>query len=196
VGGSNTDSYHIAYIEAAVQLLRFLGFTRIVVYASKVQFDYLKELGATEYIDRGEVPLEKLVVTPPVKVVYDASPVLAGALNAAYDSVVDGGKVTTVRPQAQTDRESRGITVVRCAGLYAGPDVLPPIGDPAHYPGVPEHTSFGKLMIEELPKMIEQGAVVVCVSFECPCLRLTHASQTGSKSCPTGLQASLMPWSG
>ncbi|KAJ7895497.1 GroES-like protein [Mycena olivaceomarginata] len=128
----------------AVQLLKFLGFTRIVVYASKVQFDYLKELGATEYIDRGEVPLEKLVVTPPVKVVYDASPVLAGALNAAYDSVVDGGKVTTVRPQAQTDRESRGITVVRCAGLYAGPD----------------HTSFGKLMIEELPKMIEQGALV------------------------------------
>ncbi|KAJ7362297.1 hypothetical protein DFH08DRAFT_840657 [Mycena albidolilacea] len=144
----------------AVQLLKFLGFTRIVVYASKVQFDYLKELGATEYIDRGEVPLEKLVVTPPVKVAYDASPVLAGALNAAYDSVVDGGKVTTVRPQVQTDRESRRITVVRCAGLYAGPDVLPPTGDPAHYPGVPEHTSFGKLMIEELPKTIEQGAVV------------------------------------
>ncbi|KAJ7895500.1 chaperonin 10-like protein [Mycena olivaceomarginata] len=142
----------------AVQLLKFLGFTRIVVYASKVHFDYLKILGATECIDRGEVPIEKLAVTPPVKVVYDATP--TGALDAAYDSVVDGGKVTTACPQAQTDRESRGITVVRCFGFYAGPDVLPPIGDPAHYPGVPEHTSFGKLMIEELPKMIEQGAVV------------------------------------
>ncbi|KAJ7866091.1 GroES-like protein [Mycena olivaceomarginata] len=127
----------------AIQLLKFLGFTRIVVYASKVHFDYLKTLGATECIDRGEVPIEKLAVTPPVKVVYDATP--TGALDAAYDSVVDGGKVTTARPQSQTERELRGITLVRCWGFYAGPDA---------------HTLFGKLMIEELPKMLEKGVIV------------------------------------
>ncbi|KAJ7917195.1 chaperonin 10-like protein [Mycena leptocephala] len=85
-GGTSTGQF-------AVQLMKFLGFTRIVVYASKVHFEYLKELGATEYIDRGEVPIEALVVSPPVTVVYDATH--TGALDAAYDSVVDGGKVTT-----------------------------------------------------------------------------------------------------
>ncbi|KAJ7245639.1 GroES-like protein [Mycena haematopus] len=134
-GGTSTGQF-------AVQLLQFLGFTRIVVYASKVHFDYLKELGATECIDRGAVPLEKLVVSPPVKVVYDAT--FPGALDAAYDSLVDGGKVTTVRPQAKTERAARGITLVHCFGFYAGPD----------------HTVFGKHIIEELPKMIEKGVIV------------------------------------
>ncbi|KAF7337132.1 GroES-like protein [Mycena venus] len=142
----------------AVQLLKFLGFTRIVAYASKVHFEYLKVLGATECIDRGEVPLEKLVVTPAVKVAYDAT--FPGALDAAYDSVVDGGKVTTTRPFAQTERESRGITLVKCFGFYAGPDVMAPIGDPARYPAKVEHTVFGKSLIAELPKMMEKGAIV------------------------------------
>ncbi|KAJ6571405.1 chaperonin 10-like protein, partial [Mycena capillaripes] len=131
----------------AVQLFKFMGFTRIVVYASKVHFDYLRQLGATECIDRAEVTIDALVVSPPVKVVYDAT--FDGALNAAYDSVVDGGKVTTVRPQAKSDRETRGVTLVHVFGFYAGPDVMKPIGDPAHYPAV-----------DELPKMIEKGAVV------------------------------------
>ncbi|KAF8189451.1 medium-chain dehydrogenase/reductase like protein [Mycena galopus ATCC 62051] len=134
-GGTSTGQF-------AVQLFKFLGFTRIVVYASKVHFDYLKQLGATECIDRGAVPLEKLVVSPPVKVVYDAT--FSGALDAAYDSLVDGGKVTTVRPQAKTEREARGITLVHCFGFYFGA----------------EHTVFGKLLIEELPKMIENGVIV------------------------------------
>ncbi|KAF7350205.1 GroES-like protein [Mycena venus] len=142
----------------AVQLFKFLGFTRIVVYASKVHFDYLKSLGATECIDRGDVPLDKLVVSPPVKVVYDAT--APGALDAAYDSVVEGGLITTVRPQAQTNREPRGVTLVKCFGFYAGPDVMPAIGDPASYPSKVEHTLFGKFIIEELPRMMEKGAIV------------------------------------
>ncbi|KAJ7917197.1 hypothetical protein B0H13DRAFT_1995632, partial [Mycena leptocephala] len=134
----------------AVQLMKFLGFTRIVVYASKVHFEYLKELGATECIDRGEVPIEALVV-------YDT----AGALDAAYDSVVDGGKVTTVNPRAKTEREGRGVTLVHCFGFYVGPEIIPPIGDPAHWSAVAEHTTFGKLLIKELPKMLEKGVIVV-----------------------------------
>ncbi|KAJ6571437.1 chaperonin 10-like protein [Mycena capillaripes] len=141
----------------AVQLFKFLGFIRIVVYASKVHFDYLRQLGATECIDRAEVAIDALAVSPPVKVVYDATP--DGALNAAYDSVVDGGKVTTVRPHAKSDRGTRGVTLVYCFGFYVGPDVIKPTGDPTHYPAVVEHTTFGKLIIKELPKMIEEGAV-------------------------------------
>ncbi|KAJ7435973.1 chaperonin 10-like protein [Mycena galericulata] len=46
----------------AGQLFKFAGFTRIIAYASKIHFDYLKKLGATECIDRAEVPLESLEV--------------------------------------------------------------------------------------------------------------------------------------
>ncbi|KAF7366140.1 GroES-like protein [Mycena venus] len=149
---------------AAVQFLKFLGFTRIVAYASKAHFSYLKELGATECIDRGDVPLEALsaAVSSKVNVAYDATPV--GALDAAYDSVLDGGKVTTVRPQAvlsgDRDPQKRGITVVNCFGFYAGPEIVKPLGDPAHWAATVEHTKFGKHFIRELPKAIEKGAIV------------------------------------
>ncbi|KAJ7433697.1 GroES-like protein [Mycena galericulata] len=149
-GGTSTGQF-------AVQLFKFLGFTRIVVYASKVHFEYLQQLGATEYIDRGEVPVEALVVKPAVKVVYDAS--APGSLNAAYDSVVDGGKIATARPGTKTDRETRGVTIVYVFGFYAGPDVMKPVGDPARYPGLPEHTTFGKHVIKGLPELLEKGVI-------------------------------------
>ncbi|KAF8189452.1 GroES-like protein [Mycena galopus ATCC 62051] len=150
-GGTSTGQF-------AVQLLKFLGFTRIVVYASKVHFDYLQQLGATECIDRSAVSLEKLVVNPPVKIVYDAT--FSGALDAAYDSVVDGGRVVTVRPEAKTERGARGITLVHCFGFYFGPEVFNPLpGDP-HYPAVEEHTEFGNFLIKELPRMMENGVIV------------------------------------
>jgi NADPH:quinone reductase-like Zn-dependent oxidoreductase len=173
--------------------MKFLGFTRIVVYASKVHFEYLKELGATECIDRGEVPIEALVVSPPVKVVYDT----AGALDAAYDSVVDGGKVTTVNPRAKTEREGRGVTLVHCFGFYVGPEIIPPIGDPAHWSAVAEHTTFGKLLIKELPKMLEKGVIVVCVFiFIYAAAWLTSSSQTELKFCPKGWLGSRTRWRG
>ncbi|KAF8205431.1 chaperonin 10-like protein [Mycena galopus ATCC 62051] len=142
----------------AIQLLKFLGFTRIVAYASAAHFPYLTTLGATEFIDRASIPLSSLAVTPPVNVVYDT----AAALDAAYDSVVDGGKVTTARPVATTTRDfaTRGVTLVRCFGVYAGPELMKMVGDPAGHPGTAAHTAFGKLMIRELPRMIEEGVVV------------------------------------
>ncbi|KAJ6487149.1 GroES-like protein [Mycena vitilis] len=139
----------------AVQLLRFLGFTRIVVYASKAHFTYLKTLGATEFIDRAEIALDALVVAPPVQVVFDAVPV--GALKAAYASVVDGGKVTAVHQHPVADSETRdGVTLVRSFGFYAGSDVI----DTTNFPNAgPAYTSFGKHIIAELPKLIEKGVI-------------------------------------
>ncbi|KAJ6464728.1 GroES-like protein [Mycena vitilis] len=125
----------------AVQLLRFLGFTRIVVYASKAHFTYLKTLGATEFIDRAEIALDAVVVSPPVQVVFDAAPV--GALKAAYASVVDGGKVTAVHRHPVADSDARD-------------DVI----DTTHFPSAgPAYTSFGKYIIAELPKLIEKGVI-------------------------------------
>ncbi|KAJ7693830.1 chaperonin 10-like protein [Mycena rosella] len=60
----------------AIQLLKFSGFTRIVAYASKVHSDYLRELGATECIDRAEVSVDSLAahIDAPVNVVYALGP--------------------------------------------------------------------------------------------------------------------------
>ncbi|KAJ7098715.1 chaperonin 10-like protein [Mycena belliarum] len=128
----------------AIQLLRFLGFTRIVAYASKAHFSYLTQLGATACIDRAEVPLDALpahpALTPPVKVVYDT----IGQLNTAYDCVSEGGCVATSLPHAALDREGKNITLVRVQGYYVGPD----------------HTAFGRLIIKNLPEMLEKGVVV------------------------------------
>ncbi|KAJ7098706.1 GroES-like protein [Mycena belliarum] len=145
----------------AIQLLRFLGFTRIVAYASKAHFSYLTQLGATACIDRAEVPLDALpahpALIPPVKVVYDA----IGQLNAAYDCVSEGGCVATVLPLTVLDREGKNIMLVRVQGYYVGPDVVKPRRDDiVGYSAAPEHTAFGRLIIKNLPEMLEKGVVV------------------------------------
>ncbi|KAJ7755927.1 GroES-like protein [Mycena metata] len=149
----------------AIQLFRFLGFTRIVAYASKVHFEYLKQLGATECIDRREVSVDSLsahpAMSPAVDVVYDTGPV--SSLNAAYDCVAEGGKLVTVQPRAHSERdlEQKKLTLVRVHGYYAGPDVLKfERDDVAGYAAVPEHTVFGKLLMKNLPEMLAKGAVV------------------------------------
>jgi NADPH:quinone reductase-like Zn-dependent oxidoreductase len=129
----------------AIQLLKFVGFTRIIAYASKANFEYLRQLGATECIDRTEVPIDSLAahITPPVKLVYDT----IGELNAAYDSAMDGGSVVTVHPMANWTREGKNLTLVR-----------------AQARALPEHTAFRKLLKKILPEMLEKGALVVCGS--------------------------------
>ncbi|KAJ7501220.1 chaperonin 10-like protein [Mycena galericulata] len=146
----------------AIQLFKFLGCTRIVAYASNTHFTYLRQLGATECIDRNVVSIERLVVTPAVRVVFDATP---GALGAAYACVADGGGVVVVRPQAVCDTDDpqaagRGVALVRCFGFYAGAEVAKPPGAPHQYPALPAHTQFGRHIIRELPVMLERGVVV------------------------------------
>ncbi|KAJ7044820.1 GroES-like protein [Mycena alexandri] len=147
----------------AIQLLKFAGFTRIVAYASKANFDYLGQLGATECIDRSEVPVESLAAHPAlasrVSVVYDAGYV--SSFNAAYDALVEGGKVVITRPAAKLERdpEQKKLTLVRVQGYYAGPDVTKIKPDVVGYLASPEHTVFGKLLIKNLPDMLAKGAV-------------------------------------
>ncbi|EEB93816.1 hypothetical protein MPER_07484, partial [Moniliophthora perniciosa FA553] len=64
----------------AIQLLsKVLGFSQIIVYASKSSEDYLKSLGATRIIDRHQTTLQDLAsviheitTDHPLTVVYDA----------------------------------------------------------------------------------------------------------------------------
>ncbi|KAF8214037.1 medium-chain dehydrogenase/reductase like protein [Mycena galopus ATCC 62051] len=139
IGGSTSVG------QFAIQLLKFLGFTRIVAYASKVHFDYLRQLGATECIDRGEVSVDSLAahpaLAPPVKVVYD---IANGALNAAYDCVAEGGSIVTAIPPAVLDRDLDHKKSKDIVGYLATPD----------------HTPFGKLVIKNLPELLEKKIIV------------------------------------
>ncbi|KAJ6616469.1 GroES-like protein [Mycena sp. CBHHK59/15] len=150
IGGSTSTG------QFAIQLLKFLGFTKIVVYASKTHFDYLGTLGGTDFIDRTAVPVDAIPAhVGKVHVVFDST--FTGALDAAYDCAAEGGRIVTVRPRAKSDRTRPDVTLVRVHGYYAGPDVVKfkAIG----YLAVPEHTVFGKLIIENLPAMLEKGAI-------------------------------------
>ncbi|KAF8901537.1 hypothetical protein CPB85DRAFT_125307 [Mucidula mucida] len=124
----------------------------------------LRQLGATECIDRAVVSTDALPtseaitsLSPPLKVVYDA----VGNLETAYDCVVDGGRAITVHPMAPLNREGKTVQVTRVQGYYVGPDVMSfkPTGNVQGYHAVPEHTTFGKLIIKNLPEMIEKGVV-------------------------------------
>ncbi|KAJ7682258.1 chaperonin 10-like protein [Mycena polygramma] len=128
----------------AIQLFKFLGCTRIVAYASKVHFEHLQRLGATECIDRGATPLASLAAHPslatPVKVVYDVG--FDASLNFAYGCVVDGGSVT----------------IVNVWGFLAGTDVYKR-DDVRGFMATPDHTKFGKLIIKNLPQLLAKGVI-------------------------------------
>ncbi|KAF8214056.1 GroES-like protein [Mycena galopus ATCC 62051] len=147
----------------AIQLLKFIGFTRIVVYASKIHFDHLKKLGATECIDRAAVPEESLAATlkTSVKVAYDiGAPNLT--LNVAYDCVVDGGSIVTTLPTSVLERDlaAKKVVLVRVQGYIAGPDLMPPKRDNvAGYLSTADHTRFGKLIITNLPELLEKKKI-------------------------------------
>ncbi|KAJ7622899.1 chaperonin 10-like protein [Mycena polygramma] len=149
----------------AIQLFKFLGFTRIVAYASKAHFHHLKRLGATECIDRGATPLDSLAAHPsfasPVKVVFDVG--FDSSLNVAYDCVLDGGSIVTAEPHSQLDRDldQKKVTVVHVWGYMAGPDVTPfERDDVPGYSATLDHTKFGKLIIENLPPMLAKGIII------------------------------------
>ncbi|KAJ7682267.1 GroES-like protein [Mycena polygramma] len=147
----------------AIQLFKFLGFTRIVVYASKVHFDYLRQLGATECIDRRAVALDSLAthpyLTPPVSVVYHT--VDPAALSAAYDCVSDTGYIVTALHADRLDRKPK-VTFVSVRGFIAGAEVFFPGGDDngLGLVATPAHTTFGKLVMKNLPAMLEKGVIV------------------------------------
>ncbi|KAJ7495830.1 GroES-like protein [Mycena galericulata] len=130
----------------AIQLLRFVGFMRIVAYASAAHFDYLTQLGATHCIDRTAVPLETLAahpaLTPAVPVVFD----VFGSFNSSFDCAADGGSVVTARPMGTWDADrlaqNKTVALVRAGGL-----------------GSTEHTTFGRLIIKNLPEMLAKGVI-------------------------------------
>jgi NADPH:quinone reductase-like Zn-dependent oxidoreductase len=148
-----------------IQLLKFLGFTKIVAYASLAHVEYLRQLGATEFIDRHTVPFDTISTVPSltdkVKVVYDATP--TGAIDAAYDCVAQGGAIVTVNWHLPTTRSNDTVSFTRVVGYYVGPDVVNYKSEAVRaIAGTPAHTAFGKHIIKNLPELFEKGVIVVC----------------------------------
>ncbi|KAJ7197883.1 chaperonin 10-like protein [Mycena rebaudengoi] len=126
-----------------------------LTYASQTHIEYLRQLGATEFIDRNIIPVDSLSTVPSlaekVKVVDDAT--FAGAIDAAYDCVAQGGAIVTVQPYAPTARSNDTVSFIRVSGCYAGPDVM-------HYKSELSSTAFGKHIVENLPELFENGVIL------------------------------------
>ncbi|KAJ7248398.1 GroES-like protein [Mycena rebaudengoi] len=141
IGASTSTGQYV------IQLLKFLGFTKIVAYASPTHVEYLRQLGATEFIDRHAVPLDAISTVPTladkVKVVFDATS--TGAIDAAYDSVAQGGAIVTVQARAPTTRSNDTVSLIRLLRAIAG---------------TPAHTAFGKHILKNLPELFEKGVIV------------------------------------
>ncbi|KIY63389.1 GroES-like protein [Cylindrobasidium torrendii FP15055 ss-10] len=143
IGGSTSVGQFV------IQQLKFLGFTTVVAYASARHAEYLKTLGATEVIDRNTVPLNNLPSTlaRQFNVVYDA--VSAGdSFKTSVASLGPGGKVVFVLTPPDEIYEklsSEGKTWARVYGFT--------------HRFTPGHDEFGRLQVEHVPKLLEEGII-------------------------------------
>ncbi|KAJ6458633.1 hypothetical protein C8R47DRAFT_1226922 [Mycena vitilis] len=98
-------------------------------------------------------------LTPPVNVVYHT--VDPAALSAAYDCVSDTGYIVTALHTEPLDRKPK-VTFVSVRGFIAGAEVFVPGGgdNGLGLVATTAHTQFGKLIMKNLPEMLEKGNVV------------------------------------
>ncbi|KAK7459553.1 hypothetical protein VKT23_009536 [Stygiomarasmius scandens] len=144
IGGSTSVGQY------AIQLLKYLGFSTIIAYASTHHFPYLKSLGATDFIDRKAISFSdisaavKKITTSPVEVVYDAISE-GGSQQAAYNLLPNGGQLVITLPDEIRDKiEGDGKRVVH---VYAN----------AH---LDFNRGFASTAFEKLPKLLEEGIIV------------------------------------
>ncbi|KAF5371150.1 hypothetical protein D9758_004254 [Tetrapyrgos nigripes] len=140
----------------SIQLLRLVKFSPIIAYASAHQFDYLKSLGATEFIDRKQVSFSDLpaavkkITSEPIKVVYDAFS-SADSQQAGYDILADGGTII-VTTGDQVKNKVDGKEVLAVFG-----SVHPPV-----------NREFGKVQYRNLTKYLQDGTIVPNRTEELP----------------------------
>ncbi|THU86097.1 GroES-like protein [Dendrothele bispora CBS 962.96] len=142
IGGSTSVGQYV------IQILRYLGFSTIIVYASGSHFSYLKTLGATDLIDRKAVPFShfdtaiKKITSSPIGVVYDT----IGSVDsqaAGYKMIPNGGKmVITVEDEVKDKAEGKELVLVFG-------NVHPE-----------DHREFGGKLFSKLPKLLEDEIIV------------------------------------
>ncbi|KAJ7442714.1 chaperonin 10-like protein [Mycena galericulata] len=130
----------------ALQILRFLGYSKIITYASGKHTDYLKSLGATHVIDRKTVSTADLptavkkIAGVPIKIVYDAISE-EDTKEACFAILAKGGLAIAVLPG-----EIRNVDGKRFISI---------IGATTHI-----HREFGVLLWKTLPKQVADGVIV------------------------------------
>ncbi|KAJ3825189.1 GroES-like protein [Lentinula raphanica] len=143
VGGSTSVGQYV------IQLFKLLGFSTIIAYASAHHTEYLKSLGATHVIDRGEVPIEKVpevvkkIADVPIKIAFNA----VGdndSRAACIAAIAEGGQVVDVNPEVEAKDPGNGKRVILVFGT-------------SHHP---PHREFGKILWKTLPKLVQDGAIV------------------------------------
>jgi NADPH:quinone reductase-like Zn-dependent oxidoreductase len=135
----------------ALQFLKQSGFSPIISYSSKHHNSRLSVLGATDFIDRNETPLEGLATKAremsqkPFKLVFDAIGRKEGQA-AAYDLLTSDGQLVSTALETATNR---GATQEY---IHIPGSVFPP--GPLR--------EFGKVLWPHLSKMLEEGVIMVC----------------------------------
>ncbi|KAJ7505084.1 GroES-like protein [Mycena galericulata] len=129
----------------AIQILKILGYSTIITYASGKHTEYLKSLGATHVIDRkaistADVPAAvKTIASAPIKLVYDA--ISEGdTKEASFATLAEGGIAVAVLPGGE--RSVDGKRFISIAGS-------------THI-----HRDFGVLLWKALPKQVADGLIV------------------------------------
>ncbi|KAK7040272.1 hypothetical protein VNI00_009739 [Paramarasmius palmivorus] len=143
IGGSTSVGQY------TIQLLRkVLGFSKVIVYASKSSEDYLKNLGATHIIDRHEVSLQNLPTLvreisadSPLKVVYDAFG--TEGQDDLVSLLAEGGLLCSVDPRRPDVTENGK----RAFGVFGV----------VHFP---THREYGVKLIKQMERWVEEGVIV------------------------------------
>ncbi|KAK1230066.1 hypothetical protein PQX77_006882 [Marasmius sp. AFHP31] len=131
----------------AIQLLKFVGFSPIITYASGHHTEFLKTLGATDIIDRKSVAIQDLptevekITDTPVRIVYDAVS-QADTEEAGYATLAEGGDLVLVLP-SQIKNPVEGKKIHNVVGNVPQPD-----------------RAFGRVLYSKLTKFLEDGIIV------------------------------------
>ncbi|KAJ7435796.1 GroES-like protein, partial [Mycena galericulata] len=124
----------------ALQVLRVLGYTTIITYASGKHTEYLKSLGATHpggsYVDI-RLQKKKIAGGAPIKIVYDAISE-EDTKEACFEIVAEGGIVVTVLPG-----EDKNVDGKRSISIFGSTHL---------------HREFGVLLWKTLPKQVADGS--------------------------------------
>ncbi|KAE9396778.1 GroES-like protein [Gymnopus androsaceus JB14] len=145
IGGSSSVGQY------AIQLLKYVGYSEIITYASAKHSDYLKSIGATHVIDRTTVALSalpdtiKTVTSSPIKLVYVAFVQAPEIMEVGYSCLAHGGQMPTAHP-APTKPEDAEATGRKIYGVYASTRIEPNI-------------EFGNLMWKNISKLLEDGVI-------------------------------------
>jgi len=129
----------------AIQILRVLGYSTIITYASAKHTDYLKSLGATHVIDRNAVSTADLpaavkkIAGAPIKIVYDAISE-EDTKEASFATLAEGGIAIAV-----LSGENRAVDGTKFIIIFGSNDL---------------HREFGALMWKILPKQVAEGVIV------------------------------------